>query len=145
MLKIGDRTPDWEAKDQNGDIHRSADYLGHWVVLYFYPKDNTPGCTQEACAFRDAYPEFKKDKVAVLGVSKDSIESHEKFANEFRLPFTLLADVDHRLVKDFGADGLSGRISYLIDPSGRIAKAYSRVNPAEHAQEVLRDLAALEK
>lgn len=143
MLKTGIYAPEVEAKDQNGQLHRLSDYRGSWVLLYFYPRDNTPGCTKEACAFRDSYEEFRKIQAVVLGVSKDSVGSHEKFAKEFELPFTLLSDSDHQIVKDYGAGGLFSRISYLIDPSGRIAKVYDQVKPAEHAAEVLHDLASL--
>lgn len=141
MLKTGIYAPEAEAKDQDGQLHRLSDYRGRWVILYFYPRDNTPGCTKEACAFRDKYPEFQELETVVLGVSKDSVVSHEKFAQEFSLPFILLSDDDHKIVKDYGAGGLFSRISYLIDPSGRIAKVYDDVDPLEHAAEVLRDLA----
>jgi peroxiredoxin Q/BCP len=144
MLKIGIYAPEIEAKDQDGQVRRLSDYRGSWVLLYFYPRDNTPGCTKEACTLRDNYAQFKKIKAVVLGVSKDSIASHEKFAQEFNLPFTLLADTDHQIVKAYGADGLFSRISYLIDPSGQIVKTYDSVKPAEHATEVLRDLASLQ-
>jgi len=143
MLKIGTMAPEIAAPDQNGIEHKLSDYKGRWVLLYFYPRDNTPGCTTEACSLRDNYPHFKKIDAVVLGVSTDSIASHEKFVQKFNLPFTLLADFDRRVVKDYEADGLFKRVSYLIDPEGKIAKSYEKVKPAEHAEAVLHDLEIL--
>lgn len=143
MLNIGDQAPDFTAPDQAGQIHKLSDYHGQWVLLYFYPRDNTPGCTAEACALRDNYEGFKKIAAVVLGVSADSVKSHADFAGRYYLPFTILADTDKKIVKAYGATGFISRISYLIDPAGNIAKSYDHVKPAEHADEVLRDLAAL--
>jgi peroxiredoxin Q/BCP len=145
MLKTGIMAPAFTAQDQNGLEHKLSDYLGRWLLLYFYPRDNTPGCTAEACALRDNYNDFKKIDAAVLGVSTDSVTSHDKFVQKFNLPFTLLADPDKTIVKTYEANGLFKRVSYLIDPTGKIVKAYEKVKPAEHAEEVLRDLAVLKK
>lgn len=121
-------------------------YLGKYVVLYFYPKDNTPGCTIEACSFRDAYRKIQKLDAAVLGVSKDSAASHEKFAQKFNLPFTLLSDPEHTLTEAFGAWGkkkMMGREymgilrkTFILDPKGKIIKTWEKVVPEKHADEV---------
>lgn len=140
MLKIGTPAPNFQAFDQNNKFHQLANYKGQWLLLYFYPRDNTPGCTVEACTIRDSYADFKKLKAAVLGVSTNSVTSHEKFATKFSLPFPLLADIDKKIIKDYEASGLFKRISYLISPDGKIAKAYEKVKPQEHAAEVLKDL-----
>ena len=145
MIKQGDQAIDFLAIDQNNQEHKLTDYRGNWVLLYFYPKDNTPGCTKEACAIRDVFSEFKKANVIVLGVSKDSVNSHQKFAQKYQLPFTLLVDKDKEISKKYQAEGLFKRISYLINPQGNIAKIYPKVKPEEHAQEVLSDLAIMTK
>ncbi len=145
MLKEGTIAPAIQAADQNGEIHSLAQYRGQWVLLYFYPRDNTPGCTQEACSLRDSYPNFQKIKAVILGVSTDSVASHGKFADKFQLPFTLLSDSDKKIVSSYEASGLFRRISYLINPEGLIAKAYPKVKPALHADEVLNDLKNLNK
>jgi len=145
MIKQGDQAIDFLAIDQNNQEHKLTDYRGNWVLLYFYPKDNTPGCTKEACAIRDVFSEFKKANVIVLGVSKDSVNSHQKFAQKYQLPFTLLVDKDKEISKKYQAEGLFKRISYLINPQGNIAKIYPKVKPEEHAQEVLSDLAIMAK
>jgi peroxiredoxin Q/BCP len=142
MLKEGITAPAISAPDQSGRIRQLSDYQGRWILLYFYPKDDTPGCTTEACALRDNYAEFRKINAVILGVSADSAASHEKFAKKFDLPFPLLADENKKILKDYGVDGLVRRISYLIGPDGKITKAYPKVKPAEHAAEVLRDLAS---
>lgn len=143
MLKIGIMAPAIEAQDQKGTTHKLSDYLGKWVLLYFYPRDNTPGCTAEACSLRDNFPHFEKVEAVILGVSTDSVESHEKFVNKFSLPFTLLSDKKKNIVSAYEAGGLFKRVSYLIDPVGKIAKVYEKVKPAEHAEEVLKDIEAL--
>lgn len=145
MLKEGIKAPNFSAPDQNGAIHSLADYKNKWILLYFYPRDNTPGCTKEACSLRDHYPQFESDNVEVIGVSTNSVDSHNNFATKFNLPFTLLADTEKKIVKDYEANGLLRRISYLISPQGVIAKAYDKVKVEEHASEVLNDLAALIK
>jgi peroxiredoxin Q/BCP len=143
MLEIGTKAPDFELQDQNGDIHKLSDYQGQIVLVYFYPKDNTPGCTREACAIRDVWGEFKKAGIKVFGISKDSVDSHKKFEKKFELPFTLLSDPKMSVIKPWGAARLrigTKRISYLIDKKGNIAKAYSNVKPEEHADEILEDV-----
>ena len=143
-LKIGDKAPSFPAL---------TDALGSWVLLYFYPKDDTPGCTVEACSMRDNLPKFKKLKAVVLGVSVDSQKSHEKFAKKYDLPFALVPDEDKKIVEAYGVWGKKKfmgreymgtlRWSFLINPEGKIAKIYEGVKPAEHAEEVLKDLEAL--
>lgn len=145
MLKVGTIAPGIVALDQKGVEHKLSSYLGHWVLLYFYPRDNTPGCTVEACTLRDNYSDFKKIDAVILGVSTDSVASHEKFVNKFNLPFTLLADTDKVIAEAYNVGGLIRRASYLINPDGIITEVYEKVKPAEHAAEVLRDLALLRK
>lgn len=145
MLAIGTKAPDFSAPDQSNKIHKLSDYAGQWVLLYFYPKDFTSGCTTEACALRDNFDGFKKIDAIVLGVSADSVMSHTGFAEKYLLPFPLISDADKSIIKAYGADGFARRISYLIGPDGTIAKAYEKVSPADHALEVLTDLEALKK
>lgn len=140
MLSVGSKAPEFEAPDQDGKVRKSSDYLGKWLLLYFYPKDNTPGCTTEACAIRDNFGEFAKINAAVVGVSKDSVKSHAGFAAKYSLPFTMVADPEKKIIAAYEVDG---RISYLIDPKGMIAKAYSKVKPAEHAAEAIKDIREL--
>ncbi|PCI21308.1 thioredoxin-dependent thiol peroxidase [Candidatus Wolfebacteria bacterium] len=149
-MKTGDKTKNFTLPDQNGDEHTLSDYRGKWVLLYFYPKDDTPGCTKEACTIRDHFSEFKKANLVVLGVSVDSVESHKKFEEKYGLPFTLLADEKKEVVKKydvwreklmFGKKYLGvKRMSFLIDPDQRIAKIYKSVKPSEHAEQILNDL-----
>jgi peroxiredoxin Q/BCP len=153
MLTEGQKAPEFTLPDQDGVEHSLAEYKGKWVLLYFYPKDNTPGCTIEACTIRDQFKDFKKIDAVVLGVSTDSVKSHKKFADGFNLPFTLLADVNKEVVGKYGVFGekkMMGRTymgvkrsSFLIDPSGKVAKVYEKVKPETHAAEVLADLARL--
>ncbi len=145
MLKAGDQAPGFSALDQNNKTHQLSDYQGKWLLLYFYPRDNTPGCTKEACGLRDIFPDFSQLGAKVLGVSTDSINSHQKFINKFELPFDLLSDPDKKIIKDYQAGGLFSRISYLINPRGMIAKVYPKVKPEKHAAEVLADLNSLIK
>jgi peroxiredoxin Q/BCP len=145
MLKIDTLAPNFQVFDQNNTSHELKNYRGKWVLLYFYPRDNTPGCTVEACTIRDSFSEFKKLKAVVLGVSTNSVSSHKKFATKFSLPFPLLADTDKKIVKDYEASGLFKRVSYLINPDGKIAKVYEKVKPQEHAAEVIKDLEILNK
>lgn len=140
MIKLGQDAPDFQAKDQEGREHRLSDYKGQWVLLYFYPKDDTPGCTQEACSLRDKFDSFKNLKAVVLGVSTDSEASHARFSKKYNLPFTLLADPNKKVVSLYEAGGLFRRVSYLISPELKIVKVYPRVKPAIHATEVIRDL-----
>lgn len=151
--KVGTKAPSWKALDQNGEIRASKDYLGKWVILYFYPKDDTPGCTIEACSFRDGFADFKKAGIEVIGVSVDSEKKHKKFVEKYSLPFTLLVDEDKKIVEAYGVWGEkkfmgrtymgTSRVSYLINPEGKIAKVYEKVKPNEHANEVLRDVKEL--
>jgi len=146
MLAVGTKAPEFEAPDQTGKIHKLSYHLGKWVLLYFYPKDFTSGCTTEACGIRDNYEGFKKIDAAVFGVSADSVESHAGFSKEHSLPFPILSDPEKKIVSAYGANGImTKRISYLIDPEGKIIKAYDNVDPAKHAAEVLTDLAELKK
>lgn len=142
--------PDFALPDENGKIHSLKDYRGKFVLLYFYPKDMTPGCTTEACTFRDHLNSLKASNIQILGVSADSIESHLKFARKEKLNFPLLSDTDHKIIDSYGVwkeksmygktfMGIS-RESFLIDPEGRIVKHYAKVTPATHAQEVLEDV-----
>ncbi len=149
-LKIGQLAPNFALSDQTGKTHKLSDYKGSWVLVYFYPKDDTPGCTKEACSIRDNFPKFTKSKAIVLGISVDSVKSHDKFAKKYKLPFTLLADEKKEVVKKYrvwakkkfmGREYMGTlRTSFLIDPSGKIAKIYEKVNPEIHAEEVLEDL-----
>jgi len=146
MLVIGTKAPAFAAPDQAGKIHNLSDYAGKWVLLYFYPKDFTSGCTTEACGIRDNYEGFKKIDAIVLGVSTDSVESHAGFAKEHSLPFPILSDPEKKIVSAYEANGIMAkRISYLIDPESNIIKTYDNVDPAKHAAAVLADLAQLKK
>lgn len=154
-LSVGSKAPEFSLFDQNNKEHELVDYRGQWVLLYFYPKDDTTGCTKEACGIRDAFPKFKKMKAVVLGVSIDTVESHAKFALKYKLPFTLLADPDKKVVNAYGVwaeKSMYGRkyfgtvrTSFLIDPDGNIAKIYEKVKPEQHAAEVLEDIEQLAK
>lgn len=141
QLNIGDKAPVFSAPDQNGKTRKLSNYKGKWLLLYFYPKDFTLGCTREACEFRDNFSELNK-KVNIVGVSPDSQESHAKFAAKHDLPFTLLADTKRQIISAYGAKvGIfTRRFSYLINPEGRIAKIYRSVNPRIHAKQILKDL-----
>ncbi|MDC0325303.1 thioredoxin-dependent thiol peroxidase [bacterium] len=146
-LKEGDKAPAFKAESQDGETIRLSDFKGKFVVLYFYPKDNTPGCTKEACAFRDLHSEFESANAVVLGVSTDPVKAHQKFVNKFELPFTLLADDSKEIVSKYGVwgpkqfmgrtfDG-THRITFLIDPKGKIIKIWPKVKPEPHPSEVL--------
>src|SRR3989344_5069825 len=153
MIEEGILAPEFELSDQDGKTHRLSDCRGKWVLVYFYPKDDTPGCTKEACSIRDNWPDFKKLKLTVLGISVDSVKSHDKFAAKYELPFTLLADEEKKVVKQYGVWAKKKfmgreymgtlRTSLLIDPKGKIAKKYEQVKPEIHAEEVLKDLKKL--
>lgn len=140
MLDIGDTAPDFTLPDQNGVSHTLSSYRGHWVLIYFYPKDNTPGCTKEACMLRDSFPRFEGVHADVFGISADSVASHKRFADKYTLPFPLLADAKRQVISAYG---ISSRMSFLIDPTGAIKKIYEKVKPEIHAEEVLADLATL--
>ena len=147
MLKEGNAAPAFTANNANGETVRLKDLRGQKVVLYFYPKDDTPGCTKEACSFRDAFSVFKKRGIEVLGVSVDSEASHRKFAAKYNLPFTLLADPDHKIAdayRVYGEKKFMGRtymgvkrMTFLINEKGKIQKVFEKVKPEEHARDVL--------
>ena len=146
-VKEGDKAPDFEVKDGEGETVRSKDLKGKRYVLYFYPKDDTPGCTKEACSFRDSFSKFKKQGIEVFGVSLDSEKSHQKFTEKYSLPFRLLADTDRKLSESFGTYGKkkfmgreymgNHRMTFLIDEKGKIKKIFEKVKPEDHAEEVL--------
>ena len=147
MLKEGSTAPAFKTTNADGETVSLKDLRGQKVVLYFYPKDDTPGCTKEACSFRDAFAKFKKSGIAVLGVSPDSAASHKKFATKYKLPFTLLADTDKSISEAYGVYGEKKfmgrtymgvhRTTFLIDEKGKIRKVFEQVKPEEHASEVL--------
>ena len=155
QLKINTKAPAFSLPDQKGKIHKLSDSLGKWVLLYFYPKDDTSGCTAEACSIRDELPNFKKLKAVVFGISVDSVESHKKFSDKYGLPFTLLSDDTKKVVEKYGVWGEKSmygrkymgtmRTSFLIDPKGKIVKIYEKVKPVEHATEALNDLREFSK
>ena len=144
--KLGDKAPDFSLPDQNGQIKKLSDFSGQWVVLYFYPKDDTPGCTKEACSFRDDLASLEKLGAKVLGVSIDNSDSHAKFASKYHLPFSLLADSDGKVAESYGALNnllvikIAKRYTFLINPAGKIAKFYLSVDTSRHSQEIIDDL-----
>ena len=147
LLEVGDKAPTFKAKNQDGETVSLSDFKGRKLVLYFYPKDDTPGCTKEACSFRDGWSKFRKRGVAVLGVSTDDEKSHRKFADKFSLPFPLLADPEKKIVTDYGVWGEksmygrkymgTNRVTYVIDEKGKIAAVWPKVKPDGHADEIL--------
>ena len=147
MVKEGTTAPSFKTMDANGEPVNLKDFRGKKVVLYFYPKDDTPGCTKEACSFRDAFSRFKKQGITILGVSPDSEKSHQKFTAKYKLPFTLLADTDHSIADAYGVYGEKKfmgrtymgihRTTFLIDEKGKIKKVFEKVKPEDHADEVL--------
>lgn len=149
------KAPNFELPDQYGKIHNLKDYQGKWVVLYFYPKDATPGCTKQACNFRDGRDYLEGTGATVLGISKDSVESHKKFADKHNLNFTLLSDTSVETIKAYGAWGKKKfmgkeyegikRNTYLINPGGEIVKTYENVNPMTNIKEVFKDLTVLSR
>ncbi len=155
LLSIGIQAPDFSLPDQEGKMHTLSDYKGSWVLIYFYPKDDTPGCTKEACSIGEQFPEFKKLNAVVLGISADSVKSHAKFAKKYELPFTLLADEEKKVINLYGVWAKKKfmgreymgilRSSFLINPEGKIAKVYEKVVTGDHAEEVLEDLRNLRK
>ncbi len=150
MLKINTKAKNFTLLDQDGKSHTLSDYFGNFILIYFYPKDDTPGCTKEACSIGEKFPSFEKLKIKVFGISADSIKSHKKFADKYKLPFTLLSDESKKVLKAYGAlkeKSMFGntflgiqRMSYLIDEEGKILKVYEKVNPEKHADEVLEDI-----
>ena len=149
-LKVGDKAPAIELADQGGKIHRLADYAGKSVLAYFYPKDDTPGCTTEACMIRDNWSAFKKIGLTVLGISADSVQRHKKFSEKYKLPFTLLSDEEKKTLHDYDVWGTKKfmgreyqgifRTSFLINQKGKIVKIYEKVKPGTHATEVVSDV-----
>ena len=150
MLEVGMKAPDFALLDQNGQTVRLSDFLGRRVVLYFYPRDNTPGCTRQACAFARSYEQFRTKDVVLIGVSKDSAASHQKFAQKNQLPFLLLSDPELQAIQAYGVwqeKKLYGKVSmgvvrttYLIDPQGKIERVMAKVKPDTNAEEILRYL-----
>jgi peroxiredoxin Q/BCP len=148
MVKEGDAAPEFEARDAEGNEVKLSDLRGQKVALYFYPKDDTPGCTKEACSLRDGHSELTRRGIKVIGVSTDDEKSHRKFAEKYSLPFTLLADTDHKVADAYGVYGEKkfmgktymgvSRKTFLIDEQGRVRKVFDKVNVDEHADEVLR-------
>jgi peroxiredoxin Q/BCP len=146
-LNEGDLAPDFTTTTHEGKTVSLSDFRGQNVLLYFYPKDSTPGCTKEACAFRDEFSQFKKKGVVIFGVSTDSAKSHTRFVEKYKLPFPLLVDEDKKIVNAYGAYGPrtfmginytgTHRITFLIGPDGKIRKIWLKVKPAEHAREIL--------
>jgi len=146
-LQEGDKAPDFSAETNGSGSVKLADFKGKNVILYFYPKDDTPGCTKEACAFRDNFAAFRQKGAVVLGVSVDPVKAHDKFVEKYKLPFTLLADVDKKIVEAYGVWGQKvfmgrkylgvHRVTFLIGPDGKIKKIWPKVKPDEHAEEVL--------
>jgi peroxiredoxin Q/BCP len=150
VLSAGTQAPEFKLNDNEGQLHQLADYRGQSVVIYFYPKDDTPGCTKEACSFRDAYADFKKAGVTLIGISPDSEKSHTKFIEKYELPFTLLSDPGHKVCEAYGVWGLKKfmgreyegvfRTTFIIDPEGKIKHVFENVKPADHSQEVLAEI-----
>lgn len=150
MLKLHQKAPSFSLQGQDGVTHTLKQYVGKKVLIYFYPKDDTPGCTTEACNFRDNYKDLSDAGLVILGVSKDNVKSHKKFAEKFDLPFPLLSDEDGQMCEAYGVWGMKkfmgreymgiSRMSFLIDEKGNIAKIYDEVKPKEHTQEVAKDI-----
>ena len=148
-LELNKPAPDFELSDQTGETHKLSDYRGKRVVLYFYPKDDTPGCTAEACSFRDNFSVFKQNDIVILGVSADSEKSHAKFQEKYHLPFTLLSDSEHTVSEAYGVWGLKkfmgreyygiNRSTFLINEDGNLVKIYAKVKPEAHAQEIIEE------
>ncbi len=149
---VGTAAPDFRLQDQTGTWHQLSDYKGKWLVLYFYPKDNTPGCTTQACEFRDNIFAYREIGAAILGVSVDDVDSHKSFSDEYNLPFPILADSEKKtataygtLTKYVGIAEMARRDTFIIDPQGRVAKHYVKVDPKGHSEVVLTDLKQLSK
>ena len=145
---VGSAAPGFKLQDQNGDWHELSDYSGRWLAIYFYPKDDTPGCTTEACNFRDNIFAFEAIDAAVIGISVDDVDSHKEFSDKYKIPFTLLADTGGGVCEEYGVLGFMGmqiasRQSFIVNPDGVIVKHYADVNPDTHTQEVLADIQQL--
>lgn len=151
LPQVGAAAPGFRLQDQNGHWRSPADYHGHWLVLYFYPKDFTPGCTTEVCTFRDDVAKLRQAGASVVGVSLDDVKSHADFAAKYHVPFPLLADTAHQAATAYGVlSSMVGmhyakRTTFLIDPAGRIAKVYADVDPKANSSQVLTDLATMKK
>ncbi len=144
-LSTGTTAPVFTAKDTNGNTVSLSDYAGKTVILYFYPKDDTPGCTKQACGFRDNYADYQSKNIVVLGVSADDEAAHQAFTQKYNLPFPLLADVDRSIIKAYDVDNgnYAKRVTYIIDENGTISHVYDSVQTATHATDVLAELAAV--
>lgn len=150
MLKVGDKAPSFTLKNEQDQDIKLDNFRGKKVVLYFYPKDNTPGCTKEACSFRDVYDDILEAGAVVIGISKDSIKSHQKFKEKHQLPFYLLSDPDHKVIESYGVwkeKKMFGKVymgivrsTFIIDEDGKIEKTYPKVKPSEHGEEILKAL-----
>ncbi|MFA6121004.1 MAG: peroxiredoxin [Sideroxydans sp.] len=151
LPKVGEAAPDFNLSDQEGKQHQLKDFAGKWLVLYFYPKDDTPGCTQEACAFRDDLSKLTKLGAQVVGVSVDDGASHAEFAKKYHLPFPLLADskaevaARYGALMDLGVFKIAKRYTFLIDPQGMVAKVYQKVETSRHSSEIIEDLKQFQK
>ena len=150
MLEVGIKAPDFSLPDENNKLHNLSDYIGQKIILYFYPADMSPGCTNQACNFRDFYPQFHEKGAVVIGISADSVESHKKFKEEYRLPFILLSDTEKEVIKTydvwkeklmFGRPVMGiERSTYLIDEDGVIVKTFSKVKPKDNPKQMLKEL-----
>ena len=150
MLEVGTKAPDFTLPDQNGNMHSLSEYRGKKVILYFYPKDNTPGCTKQACGFAERYPKFTDKGAVVLGISKDSVASHKKFEEKYGLPFTIISDPELVAIqaydvwqekKNYGKTYMGVvRTTYLIDENGKIVKAFDKVKAADNPEQMLGEL-----
>lgn len=150
VISEGGKAPEFQLNDSTGMTHNLSDYHGQTIVLYFYPKDDTPGCTKEACAFRDSYQDFKDAGVEVIGISPDTEKSHTKFSEKYELPFTLLSDPDHKICNAYGVWGLKKnygreyegvyRTTFIIGPNGEIKRVFKNVKPSDHVDEVLAEV-----
>jgi peroxiredoxin Q/BCP len=147
--QAGDDAPGFKLQDQNGEWHTLEDYRGSWLAVYFYPKDDTPGCTTEACSFRDNIYSFETIGAKVVGISVDDVDSHKEFSDKYKLPFTILADEDKKVsdaygvLKNYMLIKIASRQSFIVDPEGKVAKHYEKVDPDTHTEEVLADLKTL--
>ena len=150
VLAEGVKAPAFDLQDSEGQSHKLSDYSGQTIVVYFYPKDDTPGCTKEACSFRDSYADFRQAGVTIIGISPDAVSSHKKFKSKYELPFTLLADPDHAVCEAYGVWGpkkMYGReyegvyrTTFIIGPEGNIQRVFKNVKPSDHSQEVLAEI-----
>lgn len=146
---VGEAAPGFKLPDQYGEVHDLSDYSGSWLAVYFYPKDDTPGCTTEACNFRDNIYAFEAIGAKVVGISVDDVDSHKAFSDKYKLPFTILADTEgevsdaYGVLRDWKVTQIASRQSFLVDPEGNIAKHYENVDPDTHTQDVLDDLTVL--